>query len=189
MFTEAFKRSCFRTPFGNQRVNGFQTLLKWALHYYCPIFPWIRDKLIWKKSALVLSEIFRLFVNSWLPMTSITVAIRRFSCNNFKRHYLEKKRPFLDFLLHCRHFHEIWNILKKKTSVPTYFLPILLHEKEIFSLASKCSCFRTPFGNQGVNEFQPLLKLTRHHFFSVNSRSIKLEKVCRSLNSNLQTVC
>ena len=28
MFTWASKRSCFITPFGNQRVNGFETLLK-----------------------------------------------------------------------------------------------------------------------------------------------------------------
>ena len=33
------KRSCFRTPFGKQRVNGFQTLLKLARHHYYRIFP------------------------------------------------------------------------------------------------------------------------------------------------------
>ena len=37
---------------------------KLAPHHYFSIFPWIRDKLIWKKSALVTSEIFRLFVNT-----------------------------------------------------------------------------------------------------------------------------
>ena len=54
----------FRTAFGNQPVNGQQTLLKSARHYYYPIFPWIRDKLSWKKSALVRSEILGLFVNT-----------------------------------------------------------------------------------------------------------------------------
>ena len=39
-------------------------MLKLAPHHYFPIFPWIRDKLSWKKSALVTSEIFRLFVNT-----------------------------------------------------------------------------------------------------------------------------
>ena len=29
----------FRTAFGNQAVNGLQTLLKSARHYYYPIFP------------------------------------------------------------------------------------------------------------------------------------------------------
>ena len=31
------------------------------------IFPWIRDKLSWKKSAIVTSEIFRLFLNTLSP--------------------------------------------------------------------------------------------------------------------------
>ena len=64
MFTYASKRSCFSTPFGNQRVNGFETLLKSARHHYFIIFPWIRDKLSWKNSALVTSEISRLFINT-----------------------------------------------------------------------------------------------------------------------------
>ena len=53
----------FRTAFGNEPVNGYQTLLKSARHYYYPIFPWICDKLSWKKSALVRSKILGLFVN------------------------------------------------------------------------------------------------------------------------------
>ena len=56
--------SSFSTPFRNQRVNGLETLLKSAQHHYFLIFQWIRDKLSWKMSALVISEIFRLFVNT-----------------------------------------------------------------------------------------------------------------------------
>ena len=67
MFTEASKRSCLSTLFGNQRVNGFETLLKSARHHYFPIFQRIRDKLSWKQSALVTSEIFRHFVNTMTP--------------------------------------------------------------------------------------------------------------------------
>ena len=59
--------SSFSTPFGNQRVNGFETLLKSAQHHYFPIFQWIRDKYGRKMSALVTSEIFRLFVNTLTP--------------------------------------------------------------------------------------------------------------------------
>ena len=47
-----------------ERVNGLKTLLKSERRYYHPIFPWIRGKLSWKKSALVLSKILRLFVNN-----------------------------------------------------------------------------------------------------------------------------
>ena len=39
LLTYTSERSCFRTPFGKQRVNGFQTLLKLARHHYYRIFP------------------------------------------------------------------------------------------------------------------------------------------------------
>ena len=58
------KKPYFRTAFGNQPVNEKETLLKSARHYYYPIFPWIWDKLSWKKSVLVRSKILGLFVNT-----------------------------------------------------------------------------------------------------------------------------
>ena len=58
------KRSCFRTLFANQRVNGFQTLLKSARHQYYPLLSPIRGKLSYKKSPSVWCEILRLFVNA-----------------------------------------------------------------------------------------------------------------------------
>ena len=51
-------------------------------------------------SVLVTSEIFRLFVNTLTPVTSIPVAISRFSENNFKRFYLKKESLFVNFLFH-----------------------------------------------------------------------------------------
>ena len=57
------KRSCLRTPFANERVDGFQTLLKSARNHYYPLFSSIRGKLSWKKSPSVWYEILRLFVN------------------------------------------------------------------------------------------------------------------------------
>ena len=62
--TETSRRSCFRRPFGNQRVNGFETPLKVARHHYYPFSPWISGKLNWKKTALFWSEILRLFANT-----------------------------------------------------------------------------------------------------------------------------
>ena len=52
------------TAFGNQPVDGKQTLLKSVRHYHYPIFPLIWDKLSWKNSALVRSKILGLFVNT-----------------------------------------------------------------------------------------------------------------------------
>ena len=62
--TETSKRSCFRTPLANERVNGFQTLLKSARHHYYTPFSWIRSKLSCKKLPSVWYEILKLFVNA-----------------------------------------------------------------------------------------------------------------------------
>ena len=56
--------SCFRTPFANERVNGFQTLLNSARHNYYPLLSSNRGKLSYKKSPSVWCEILRLFVNA-----------------------------------------------------------------------------------------------------------------------------
>ena len=117
--TQTSRRSCFRTPFGNQHVNGFQTPLKLATHHYYPFFPWISGKLGWKKTALLWLKIFRLFVNT------LTADDKYSCCNmqnftqyaNFKRYYLKNGRVFLDFLLHFWNVHKIYNILKKRMSV------------------------------------------------------------------------
>ena len=50
-------------------------------------------------------------------MTSIPVAISRFSKNKFKRLYLKKEIHFVDFFLHFLNVHEIENFLKKKKSI------------------------------------------------------------------------
>ena len=50
-------------------------------------------------------------------MTSIPVAICRFSYNNFKCLYLKKEKVFVKFLFHFWNVHEIYNILKKKESI------------------------------------------------------------------------
>ena len=64
VITETSKRSCFRTPFANERVNGFQTLLKSARHHYYSLLSSILGKLSYKKSPSVWCEILRLFVNA-----------------------------------------------------------------------------------------------------------------------------
>ena len=63
--TYTSKRSCLRTPFADERVNKFQTLLKSARYDYYPLFSSIRGKLSCKTFALVWYEILRLSINAW----------------------------------------------------------------------------------------------------------------------------
>ena len=62
--TETSKRSCFRTQLANERVNGFQTLLKSARNHYYAHFSSIPSQSSCKKSPSVWYEILRLFVNA-----------------------------------------------------------------------------------------------------------------------------
>ena len=50
-------------------------------------------------------------------MTSIPVAICRFSDNNFKRLYLEKERLIVHLWLYFWNVHGIYKNLKKKKSI------------------------------------------------------------------------
>ena len=85
--TETSRRSCFRTPFGNQRVNGFQTPVKVVTHHSDSFIPWISVKLSWKKTALLWLKILRLFVNTF-------TADKRYSCSNMQN-FLQQLQTLL----------------------------------------------------------------------------------------------
>ena len=133
MFTEASKRSCSSTPFGNQRVNGFETLPKLAPHHYFSIFPWIRNKLSWKKSALVTFEIFRLFVKTLTPDVKDCRRNMQIFWQQLQTPLSQKRKTFFDFLLHFWNVHEISYIVKKKKSNLGKLLPKLLHPKDMLT--------------------------------------------------------
>ena len=67
-------------------------------------------------SALVIPEIFRLFVNTLTP----DVKYSRRHIQNFWQQlqtcFSQKRNTFFDFLLHFWNVHDIENILKKKKS-------------------------------------------------------------------------
>ena len=107
VFTETSRGSCFRIPFGNQRVNRFETPLKAARDHDYLFFPWILGKLSWKKIALVLSKILRLFANTF-------TADDKYSCRNMQNFLkqlqtlLSQKRKTLSgFFLNFWNVHEI----------------------------------------------------------------------------------
>ena len=66
-------------------------------------------------------------------MTSIPVAISRFSDNKFKRLYLKKKETFLRFFIEFLKYP--WNLehFEIKEEYPSVVLPKLLFPKEMFT--------------------------------------------------------
>ena len=167
MVTETSKRSCFRRPCGNQRVNVFQTLLKSARHHYYPIFPCIWDILSSKKSALVWSEILRLFVNT-LTADNKYSRCNVHNCAKQVQTPLSQKQK-----THCGFFIPFlkcaWNLehFEKKDEYPSPIISEMMDCERGGYLTSKRSCFRRPCGNQRVNGFQTLLKSARHNYYPI----------------------
>ena len=75
-------------------------------------------KIGWKGSVLVVSEIFRLFVNILTPNNNYSLSVKAGVYRNlFKCNYIKIKIYFLDFSLYFRNLHELWNSLEKKMSL------------------------------------------------------------------------
>ena len=116
--TQTSKRSCFRTPFANERVNGFQTLLKSARHSYFPFFSSIRGKLSWKKSPSVWYEILRLFVHALTADDKESDSKMQNFTQQFPTPLSHKKKTFSWFFIAFQKY--TWNLehFQKKDQYP-----------------------------------------------------------------------
>ena len=101
-------------------------------------------------------------------MTSIPVEIWWICSNNFKRHYRKNKRIFcaifIAFIKPTLNLETFWS---KNVSLIVSVFPKLLTPKEVVTWTSKTPCFRTPFGNERVHEFQTLSKSARHNYYRI----------------------
>ena len=118
----------------NQPVNGFETLLNSARHHYFPLFRRIRDKLSWKESALVTSEIFRLFVNTLTPDDKCSRRNIQIFWQQLQTLLSQQQKTFYRFFIAFPKF--AWNLKhseKKKKKILGLLLPKLYHKKKIFT--------------------------------------------------------
>ena len=164
--TETSRRSCFRTPFCNQRVNEFQTPLKVTRHHCYPFPPQIPGKLSWKKTALHWSKILRRFANTLTDDDKDSCRNMENFLQQVQRLLSQKRKTFSGFFiafLKCA-----WNLehFEKKDRCPSLIFSVKYFPKEVATETSRRSCFRTPFGNQRVNAFQTPLKVTRHYYYN-----------------------
>ena len=68
-------------------------------------------------SALVTSEIFRLFVNTLTPDDKYSRRNMQIFWQQLQTLLSQKRKTLFDFLLHLWNVHEIHNILQKKKSI------------------------------------------------------------------------
>ena len=127
--TSTSKRSCFRTPFANELVNGFQTLLKSATHHYYPLFLSIRGKLSRKKSPSRWYEILRLFINALIADDKYSGSNMRNLLQQFKTQASQKQNTFsghFNRFLKC-----VWNLehFQKKDEYPSLIISEIIDAK------------------------------------------------------------
>ena len=70
------KKSRVRTLMGSQHSKGLKTLFKSARQYFCHIFLSLWKKTSSKSSVLVVSEIFRQFVNILTPDKMYSLSVK-----------------------------------------------------------------------------------------------------------------
>ena len=70
------KKACVRKLMDSQHVKGSETLIKITQHYFCQIFLTLWKKISSKNSFLVVSEIFRLFVNKLTPDHKYSLSVK-----------------------------------------------------------------------------------------------------------------
>ena len=127
--TETSKRRCFRTTLANERVNGFQTLLKSARHHHYPFFSSVRRKLSCKKSPSVWYEILRLFVNALTADDKYSGSNMQNLPKQFRTPLSQKQKTFSEFFiafLRCA-----WNLehFQKKDEYPRLIISELIDAK------------------------------------------------------------
>ena len=111
-----------------------------------------------EKCGLIWSEILRLFVNTLINDNKYS----RCNVHNFAQQVQtplsQKENTFSGFFivfLKCA-----WNLehFEKKDEYPSLTISESMDSEGRGTYTSKRSCFRAPFGNQTVHEFQTLLK-------------------------------
>ena len=127
--TETSKRSCFRTPLANERVNGFQTLLKSARHHHYPFFSSVLGKLSCKKSPSVWYEILRLFVNALTPDDKYSDSNMQNLRQQFQAPLFQNQKTFSWFFiafLKCAWYLEYF---QKKDKYPSLIISEIIDAK------------------------------------------------------------
>ena len=113
-------------------------MLQLHRHHYFPILPRIRDKLSWKMSALVTSQIFRLFVNTLTPDDKYSRRNMQIFWQQFKTPLSQKGKTFCGFFiafLKCA-----WNLEHsgKKEEYPSRIITeIIASERDVYLNVSK----------------------------------------------------
>ena len=106
-------------------------MLKSKRHHYFQLLPRIRDKLSWKKSALVTYEIFRLFVNTLTPDGKYSRRYMETFWQRVQTPLSQKERDFFQIFYWiyemCMKFRTFCK--KRRVSEPNYYRNLCIRKR------------------------------------------------------------
>ena len=163
------KKRHFRTRFDIQHVKGSQILQKspWECFYH--FFSSFSEKLIWKMALLVSDEILGVFVYVLTGDGKYPVAAFENLILRKELQLSEKRKTFLNFLLHFWILHQSLTILKEKMMVIAKVLPKLRTVNILVRSLSKKRRFRMLFDIEHGKGSQILEKSPWERFYHVFS--------------------
>ena len=185
------KKSRFRGPFKKQHGKLAQLLFKSASQHLYD-FQWsLTGQLSCKRSLFLPWKILGLLVNTLAADEMYPVLNRDNLTIQFKWYYLEKRKIFLNFLLHFWNLNSILNILEKKMTLTAFVFPKLRTLKTYLDKCLKSQVWEDPSTSTLVTfPSTVLICITSPlSYLSITLKSIELEKVSLIDMPNLGTTC
>ena len=100
---------------------------------YFPIFPWIQDKLSWKQFALIISEIFRLFVNTITPDDKYSHHNMKILLQQLQTPLSHKEKIFFGFFIAFpKYARNSETSLKKEEHASLIITEIIASERDVY---------------------------------------------------------
>ena len=187
------KKHRVSTLMDSHHVKVGKRLLRSPRQFFCHIFWSLWENISSKKSFLVVSEILRLFLTYWHPMTSILSHLKpMFNATKAYAIISKSKNVLWLSFLHFRKLNKIWITMKKKMSLGVYFFLKLLTAKSGVTSMPNEPRIGTLMERQHVKGSETLLKSGRKylsHIFWLLWKKNQLEKLCFSIIWNLETAC
>ena len=152
------KKRCFRRRLDSQHIKASQILAKSPWEIFWHIFSTFSGKLIWKISPLVLGEILVVFVNRLTSDGKYPVEHCKNLQHPIQTELFEKRKLFLNFLLHFLNLHQILNFLTKRIIVIANVFPKLETVKILVRPLFKKRCFITRIDSQHMKACHILAK-------------------------------
>ena len=158
-------RDIFWKPFGRERVNESQKLLKSAEKYFYPTFSSFWAKLSLKKLFLIRFEILGLLVNK------LTANYNNSGSNSdnlswqIQIKYLKNHKLFCFLFFLVLEFTLNGQCSETNMSVRGQIFLELWTPKDVFIQMHNRDCFWKSFGSERVNKSQKIMKSAKKHFY------------------------